>query len=320
MKIFIKTLTGKSIIFEVNFDETIDNVKCMIQDYEGIPINQQRLMFNGKNLENNHTLNYYNVINESTLTLELNLCGGSKISIKHLIIKIDDGSILNIVIEPESKIYNIKQKIFSEYNYIPIYDQQLIFQDILLDNYKYIEDYDIVDYSELYLVPNKYKEQLFIKINKNNTDMVIPFNLEYIQTIKDIKNQLQENMNIPIENMDLFYNDKHLIDEYTLIDYNIQNNSILNLEINHEYDDINIFIKHEGHLIVLKVNPFDQIYKIKALIQEKLNIPISCQRLMYAGYFLYDNYLLIEYNINELSILDMYISSSVKRKVFYWDY
>jgi hypothetical protein len=214
----VRTQDEKVIELHLIPDNTIHEVKQMIQEREGIPNYKQRLFFGGKQLVDNTILKCYNIQKESTLELILT-------TIK-LYVKTQDGKAIELYLLENNTIHEVKEMVQIRKGILS-YKQRLFFGGEQLDDSSTLKYCDIQNESTLELTTTPFK----LNVKTQNGQVIETYVTEY-NTIREVKQMIQKCEGIPSNKQCLYsfsYYGKQLCDSNTLNYYGIREGATLEL-------------------------------------------------------------------------------------------
>ncbi|CAF3408152.1 unnamed protein product [Rotaria socialis] len=288
----VKLPSGRNIELMMSLGfTTIEEVKSIIERQEGIPLYQQRLVFQGKLLENRRIVSDYDIDFDNTVFL-FHLDSGSM----QIFVETPTVKTLTLQADPSDTIKSVKRNI-TDIQHIRAEDQKLVFDGKQLDDDKTLLDYRIKHKSKLHLfIPDEV--QIYVK---RQIGKIITLTVRPSDFIEDVKKKIK----IAGHKKHLLFANIELEDDRTLSDYNIGHESTLELIIP---EIIQVYVKKlTGEIITLVVRSSDTIKNVKLKLSQRGHIPVNEQKLIFAGSELQDQRQLAEHNIRHNSTLELWL-------------
>ena len=235
----IRKKSGEIYKYSLNSNTKIKDIK--LPNLEEIPIDSYNIYYKEKILDKEKTLKDNNIENKSILDFVFNSKKGNVIIIRRwldhpkngnnllqLSHKLPNPKLIPLEVDFSETIHSIKNKNSEKDIYLPIFNQKMVYNGIELEDNKSLKEYNINNEEIIDVI---YKSNIKLPINiKTLTGKIIPLlNVDWFDTIYDIKSMIHEKQGIPNDKQRLVYAGRQLEDELTLADYNIKKESTIHL-------------------------------------------------------------------------------------------
>ena len=304
LMVFIKTLTGQTITVHVTPRDTVGDVKQKIFEQEGIPVDRQRMIFVGEQLNDNHRLLDYRIEHESAVHLVFR--SGQFFQI---FVRTRNGRTMVFECQPTTTVQRIKERIRDREN-LNTDIQQLNFEGRILENNSTLQECGLEHNSIIDLTLEQGRNtQIFISLPESDT-LSLWVNCEH--TIAQLKQQIFERKNYPVNLQELFFARQKLNDERTLASYVIEENHMLHLHTITPLIYELIIRFRTGKTIHLEEPSNKTVSGLKQIIWQREGVPVEHQVLFHKGKELdYDYRKLIDCNIQSGDTLDIDVVAPV---------
>jgi uncharacterized ubiquitin-like protein YukD len=291
----IKTPDGKALPVTVKPDDTVEDLKKKVEEAHGIPVADQYLGFKGKPLDDPI----------STLG-DCGLKDGDSIDLlpqeMTIMIKTPDGKKLPVSVKPNLTVRDLKKKVEAKHG-IPAEDQNIHLHDKCLDNPgATVQSYGVDDGDVLDMEPHDTTITIRVRTPKGKKLRV---KIQPTDSVQDLKNKIENEHNIPIEEQDLSFNAKQLDDpKSTLGDCGIKHHGAI-IDLNAH--DMTLIVKTpEGKELSIPVNPDDSIRQLQKRMKTKHGVPVKDQSLSWNGKPLDDpDSTLSDYGLSDGDIINL---------------